>query len=64
MAHLLKELEKLSTLDIAENDIAKDALYCDLKFVLDAMKIDLVGSTQRIGQSKESPRYIIYKCDR
>jgi len=39
----MKELEKLSTLDIAENDIAKDALYCDLKFVLDAMKIDLVG---------------------
>lgn len=39
----MKELEDISKFDIADNDIAKDALYYDVKFVLDAMKVDLVG---------------------
>jgi hypothetical protein len=39
----MKELEEISKFDIAEDDIAKDALYYDVKFVLDAMKVDLVG---------------------
>jgi vacuolar protein sorting-associated protein 13A/C len=42
-AEEMKELEEISKFDIAENDIAKDALYYDVKFVLDAMKVDLVG---------------------
>ncbi len=39
----MKELEDLAKFDIADNGLAKDAMYYDLNFVLDAMKIDLVG---------------------
>ncbi|VEU43387.1 unnamed protein product [Pseudo-nitzschia multistriata] len=39
----MKELEGVSVLDIFGKDMAKDWSYCDVTFVLDAMKIDLVG---------------------
>jgi hypothetical protein len=39
----MKELESISRIDITDSDAAKDSLLYDVKFVLDAMKIDLVG---------------------
>ncbi len=38
----MKELEDIAN-DIADNGMSKDAMKYDLNFVLDAMKIDLVG---------------------
>ena len=43
----MKELEEIAKFDIADNGMAPDARYYDLKFVLDAMKIDLVGYDSR-----------------
>lgn len=39
----MKELEEIAKFDVADNGMAPGAKYYDLKFVLDAMKIDLVG---------------------
>eukprot|EP00536_Pseudo-nitzschia_multiseries_P011592 jgi/Psemu1/206332/e_gw1.405.38.1 len=39
----MKELEGISRSDLIDPDMAKDAKYYDVNFVLDAMKIDLIG---------------------
>jgi len=39
----MKQLEGISRADLVETDLAKDTKYYDVNFVLDAMKIDLIG---------------------
>jgi hypothetical protein len=39
----MRALEGISKLDITDNDLSKDSILYDMEFVLDSLKIDLVG---------------------